>query len=94
MMHNDPEIREHVETKGQRMFSAAMYRRLKSITDGWARDERGKAKVAVQSLLWLMGILPVAIGLGWLAGTSFFGSLFLGFLFWVVVVIALMRQHL
>lgn len=92
-MHDDPDIREHVEIKGQRMFSGAMYRRLRSMTADWEREERAKARVALQSLLLLLCVLPLAAGLGWLLGSNLLASLFWGFVFWVALVFGLMHDH-
>jgi hypothetical protein len=88
------EYDKDVEHHSRRMLSFAMYRKLKSIVDGWDREERGKAKVvaaAVYALLaWLLALV---------VGAAFFPAysgllLPVGFLAWVVFVVSRIWKHL
>jgi hypothetical protein len=46
MSADDREFRQHIEAKAAHMHAAAMYRRLRSVVDGWAREERMRRRVA------------------------------------------------
>jgi membrane protein CcdC involved in cytochrome C biogenesis len=92
-MSDDRESRADIEHRVARMQAAVIYRRLKAIVDGWEREERAKKKVALHALAWLAGIWAITIPVGWLSGGGLLLSLFFGFVFWVLVVITLMREH-
>lgn len=76
------------------MHAGAMYRRLRATVDGWRHEERAKARVAVQSILWFLFVMSAAIVLGRLTGIGALGYLAIGFMVWFAVVLAVMAEQL
>lgn len=88
------ELQHYVERKAARIYSGAMYRRLKATVDGWRHEERAKARVAVQSILWFVFVMSAAFVLGRLTGIGALGYLAIGFMVWLAVVLAVMAEQL
>jgi hypothetical protein len=60
MTAEEREFRQQVEAKATRMYSAAMYRRLKRVVDGWAQEDRLRRRVAAFTLAGL-GLSALAL---------------------------------
>ena len=88
------ELREYVARKGAHMYAGAIYRRLKATVDGWRHEERAKAEVAVESILWFLLVMSAALVLGRLAGIGALGTLAIGFIVWFAIVLAVMAEQL
>ena len=94
MSENDREWKSDVEHRSRRMFSAAMYRRLKAIVDSWRHEERAKARIAIGSLIGLLVWLLLVFVSVPLLGREAATLVVFGFVAWVVFVVFLIRRHL
>jgi len=88
------ELQQYVARKSAHMHARAMYRRLKATVDGWRHEERAKARVAVESIVWFLLVMSAAIGFGHLTGIGALGYLAIGFMVWFAVVLAVMAEQL
>lgn len=87
------ELREYVARKSARMYAGAIYRRLKAMVDGWREEERAKAGVAVESIVWFLLVMSAALVLGRMAGIGALGTLAAGFIVWFGIVLAVMAEQ-
>ncbi|OGA71281.1 MAG: hypothetical protein A3G81_30865 [Betaproteobacteria bacterium RIFCSPLOWO2_12_FULL_65_14] len=94
MNREEVEATEYVRTKSARMFSRAIYQKLRAVVSSWEREERGKARVASRALLGLVILGAFAIVLGMWRPEYAVVSFLAGFLIWVGFVFWLMRRHL
>lgn len=53
-----------MRAKSARMFSRAIYEKLKALVSSWEREERAKAKVASGALLGLAALAGLLICVG------------------------------
>jgi len=94
MSQSEREPQQDLEHRSRRMFSAAMYRRLKAIVDTWDREERGKASAAIGSLAGLLvWALLVVVSVPYLGRDATYVFV-LGFVAWLAWVVFLLRRHL
>ena len=90
----EADVRDHVREKSARLFSRAVYQKLRNLVGSWEREERGKTKVVIGALVGLvvLGAFAAAIVL-WRPEYGGF-SFLLGFLAWIVFAFWLMHRHL
>ena len=94
MSENEREWKSDLEHRSRRMFSAAMYRRLKAIVDSWRHEERARARIAIGGFVGLLvWVLLVFVSVPLLGREAAYLVVF-GFLAWVVFVVFLIRRHL
>ena len=94
MTQKDTDTDTFVAHQSNRMMSFAMYRKLKSVVDSWDREERGKRRVVAGAAYGLVAWLAVVV-VGALLAPTYSGLLVpVGFLVWVILVVALIRKHL
>jgi cobalamin biosynthesis protein CobD/CbiB len=94
MSQDDIDTEAFVARQSRRMMSFAMYHKLKSIAESWDREERAKARVVAGALCGLAVWFALLV-VGALLFPRYAGLLLpVGFVAWVVFVIALIRRHL
>jgi len=94
MSPKDPDTHTFVEHRSRRMMSFAIYHKLKSLSDGWNREERGKAKVAAGAIVGLLVLFSlIVVGVRVLARDAIF-LVPIGFVAWLVLIVVLIRKYL